>query len=230
MTSVLQRGLFVAQVLIREMKHGEDGTIQALGIKTFIRSLEGFYVAKPRTAKVAVLDDKIVGGFIYTTDNFGDKKLGFVDFFFVDPAYAGRGIGRDLCKEGIDYLWSEGYDFLCSFVRDDNVGSWAAFEKNGFVRANLPKVARAVGFLGFLQVYFKHGYFASSACELYFALRPAGVEAEMADDAQPLQARADNEAHLSGFRRKTGFGQIAVFLLANLLFLLITGTMEGGVY
>jgi len=220
----------VAQILIREMLPHEAQTIQALGVKTFIRSLEGFYVAKPESARVAVLDDKIVGGFIYTTDKFGDKKLGFIDFFFVDPAYAGRGIGRDLCKESIDYLWAEGYDFLGAVVRDDNVGSWAAFEKNGFVNADLPGVARSMGFLGFLQVYFKHWYFFSSACDLHFAARPASVSGAETEehDVHPLQAHSGDAPLLSSFRKKTGFGQFAMFLLANLIFVLISTIIGSG--
>ncbi|MCL2248529.1 MAG: GNAT family N-acetyltransferase [Oscillospiraceae bacterium] len=217
----------MAQILIREMEPGEAKTIQALGVKTFIRSMESFYVSKPSTAKVAALGDKIVGGLIYTTDNFGDKKLGFIDFFFVDPAYAGRGIGRDLCREGINYLWSEGYDYLAAVVRDDNVGSWAAFKKNGFVNADLPKVARAMGFLGFLQVYFKHWYFFSSACDLHFAPRPESIDAEN-DDMRSLQAHSDNETLPSGFRKKTGFGQFAMLLLVNLLFVLISTIIGNG--
>jgi len=195
-------------IIIREMEAYEAGAIQSLGLETFLRSLEGFYVSRPKTAKVAVLNGKIVGSLIYTTDICGGKKIGFVDFFFVNPAHAGRGIGRELCKEGIAYLWSEGYDYLGAVVRDDNVGSWAAFEKNGFTNAGLLKIARAVGFTGFLKMYFKHGYFLSSACDLHFAPRP------------------DSGAELSSFKKRTGFGQVALNLFGNFLLLLI-GSMIG---
>jgi len=93
-------------------------------------------------------------------------------------------------------------------VRDDNVGSWAAFEKNGFTNAGLPKVARAVGFVGFLQIYIKHAYFLSSACDLHFAPRP------------------DSGAELSSFRKEAGFGQVILYFLGNFLLLLIA-TMIG---
>jgi len=190
-------------VIIREMEADEAAAVQSLGLRTFLRSLETFFVPKPKTAKVAVLDDKIVGGFIYTTEIHEGKKFGVVDFFFVDSAHGGQGIGSELCKEGVAYLWSEGYDYLAAVVRDDNVASWAAFEKNGFVRANMQKASNALGFVGFLSFYIKHAYFVSSACDLYFAPRPGrGIE-------------------LSSYSKDTGLGQITLHLFANLLLVFI---------
>jgi len=191
-------------VVIREMEADEAAEIQSLGLRTFLRSLETFFVPKPKTARVAVLDDKIVGGFIYTTEVHDGKKVGVVDFFFVDSAHGGQGIGSELCKEGVAYLWAEGCDYLAAVVRDDNVASWAAFEKNGFVRANMQKASDALGLVGFLSFYFKHAYCVSSACDIYFAPRP------------------DRVIELSSYRKDTGFGQVMLYLFANLLLVFIS--------
>ncbi|MCL2852295.1 MAG: GNAT family N-acetyltransferase [Defluviitaleaceae bacterium] len=191
------------ELVLREMIAGEAKVVQSLGIKSFLRSLEGFYVSKPVTARVAVKGDEIVGGFLYAIENCGEKKLGFVDFFFVDPVYAGQGIGRALCEEGASYLWAEGCDYLATFVRDDNVGSWAAFEKAGFLRADLPKVAGALGLAGFVKAYVKHLYGVCIGCDLYFAVCP------------------ENQANLPAYSKKSGIGQMVLHVLANITFLMI---------
>jgi len=157
---------------IREMDKTEAKQLQRLGLKTFLRSLEAFWLPRPDKAMVAVLDGKIVGGFMYSFETFNGKKLGHVDFFFIEPAYAGQGIGGKLCSEGVDFLWKEGCDYLAAVVRDDNAGSWAAFEKNGFVAASLPKVAKELKMTGFIKTYVKHMFGFSPGCDFYFAVRP----------------------------------------------------------
>lgn len=188
---------------LREMQPSEARTVQLLGTKSFLRSLEGFGVPKPKTARVAVKDGKIVGGVIYSIENCGGKKLGFVDIFFVDKAYAGQGIGRALCDEGVAYLWAEGCDYLATFVRDDNVGSWRAFEKAGFIRSDLPKVAGALGQGGFIKTHVKHLYGFGLGCDFYFAVRP------------------ENSADLPAYSKKTGIGQLALHLFTNIALVLI---------
>jgi len=191
------------ELILREMEAGEARAVQSLGIRSFLRSLEGFFVTKPKTALVAEKDGKIVGGFLYAIETRGAKKLGFVDFFFVEPAYAGQGIGRALCDEGVARLWAQGCDYLATFVRDDNVGSWAAFEKTGFARASLPKVAGALGLGGFVKTYLKHLYGLCTGCDLYFAARP------------------DSQAPASDYAKKTGISQLALHVLTNTMLVLI---------
>ena len=185
------------KLILREMKPDEAGVVQSLGIKCFLRKMEGFYVVKPKTARVAEVDGKIVGGFIYNIETSGKKKFGIIDFFFVDPKYAGQGIGSALCEEGVSFMWQEGCDYLATFVRDDNVGSWAAFEKTGFLRADLLRVASALGFGGFLKVYANHLYGLCTGCDIYFAKRP------------------ENPEPLTTYSKKTGFGQIALHVLIH---------------
>ena len=128
------------ELIIREMEAGEAKAVQALGIKCFLRSFEGAYVPRPKTACIALMGGEVVGGFLYALESCGKKKLGIIDFFFVDPKHAGQGIGRALCKEGVSQMWAEGCDYLATFVRDDNVGSWSAFQAAGLKSVSLPKV------------------------------------------------------------------------------------------
>ena len=200
------------KLILREMKPEEAKTIQSLGMRSFMRSMEGFYVPKPTTARVAEMDGKIVGGFIYGIETGVKSKFGIIDFFFVEPKYAGQGIGSALCKEGVSYMWQEGCDYLATFVRDDNVGSWAAFEKTGFIRACLPKIASVLGLGGFLKLYVKHLYGLCAGCDIYFA------------------KHHENPKPLSVYAKKTGFGQIALHVFVHtllILFLFFRGMGEG---
>jgi GNAT superfamily N-acetyltransferase len=189
---------------LREMNTEEAKAVQALGNKVFLRSLEGPYVPRPSTAKVALLDGKIVGAFCYSFELCGEKKLGFVDYLFVDSAHAGQGIGRALCQAGTDHLWEQGCDYLATIVRDDNVGSWSGFLKQGFIRADLPKVVGALGVGGFIKTYLKHFFGFSPGCDFYFATRPENI-------SPPL----------STFAKKTGFGQITLHIITNMILVLL---------
>jgi len=186
------------------MEAEEARSMQTLGNKTFLRSLEGPYVPKPKKALAAIRDGNIVGGFCYSIEICGKKKLGFVDFLFVDPIYAGQGIGRALCQEGTAHLWELGCDYLATIVRDDNVGSWSGFVKSGFIRASLPNVADALGIGGFIKTYVKHFFGFSPGCDFYFAIHPD-----------------DNSVPLSDYAKKTGFGQILLHPLTNIFLVLL---------
>jgi len=190
-------------MILREMQADEAKKIQKLGEITFMRSLEGAFVSKPKTARVAVKDGNIVGGLIYKIEQAGRKKLGFIDFFFVDPKYAGKGIGNELCKDAIAHMWAEGCDCLAVIVRDDNVGSWLAFEKNGFVRADLFKVAGELGVLGFVKTYLKHWYGFCPGCELFYV------------------SRDKKEAELPDYAKKAGFGQAVLHVFTNIALMLV---------
>ena len=190
-------------LIIREMKPDEAKEIQALGTRVFLSSFESFFVSKPKTAKVAEIDGEIVGGFIYAIEKCGEKKLGLIDFLFVKSSHAGKGIGGRLCREGISFLWDEGCDYLATFIRDDNVGSWAAFEKNGFKKADLFKFTGALGGIGFLKTYFNHIFCICIGCDIYLASRP-NVDFDM-----------------SKFKKNTGFSQISLHVITNFILMII---------
>ena len=188
---------------IREMNIDQAKEIQALGTKIFLSSFEGFFVSKPKTAKVAEIDGEIVGGFTYAIEKCGGIKLGLVDFFFVKSSHAGQGIGGRLCDEGVSFLWGEGCDYATTFVRDDNVGSWAVFEKQGFERVDLFKFTKTLGSIGFLKTYLKHFFSCCVGCDIYLAARPdCGID-------------------MSKHKKNTGASQIALHVATNAALMLI---------
>ena len=199
------------ELVLREMKPGEAKAVQSLATKVFLSSLEGGPVPKPLTAWVAEINNKVVGAFIYTIENCRGKKLGFIDSLVVDAEFAGQGIASKLCAKGISHLWSEECDCLATFVRDDNVGSWAAFEKVGFIRADFIKFVRTLGLSGFIKTYFKHLYGFGVGCDLYFTMRP------------------EKATSLPTHSKKSGVGQIALHLLMNFVLVLTLLTRNVGI-
>ena len=187
-------------LIFRSMNPDEAPGLRKLARKSF-GPIEGWFVTKPEKAIVAVLDGKIVGGFMYEFEASGGMKIGIASFFFTDPAFQGQGIGKRLCEEGVRHLWSEGCDALVTFVRDDNVASWGAFEKNGFVLAGLPRLARLLGLPGFAKLCVKSTYgLWSIGHDVYVALR--------------------DEKSTSLCKKGVGFRQIIAYIIINTIFLL----------
>ena len=184
---------------IRRMRPDEAKEARNVARKAF-GSVEGLFVTKFEDALIAVLDEKIVGGFVYKISNYGGKKIGFVSFLFIDPSMHGQGLGSRLTKEGIQHLWEkEKCDALVTFVRDDNVASWGTFKNNGFVQVSLSKIARFVGLLGLVKLYFTTGFYFAIGHDFYFALR-------------------DGESAVQ-YKNKGGIWQIVGYILINILFL-----------
>ena len=146
------------------------------------------------------MDEKIVGGFVYQVETIGDKKIGFASFLFIDPTFQGQGIGKRLIEEGLQRLWEEGCDVLVTFVRDDNIASWGAFEKNGFVLASLSRLARLVGWPGVAKLCVKTIYGFSVGHDFYVALRD------------------EKSTDLYRYKKEGSAGQIAAYVFINILF------------
>jgi len=159
-------------------------------------------IRKPKYGLVAIAYDKIVGGVFYFTKNSGAKKIGVVSFLFTDPNFQGHGIAGKLLDECIATLWAEDCDGLISYVQDDNVGSWAAFEKRGFVKTTLQKSMKALGASTAIksQVLFTETFVFCVGADFYMAL-------------------PDKEATKKYERRDIGIVQIGLSLLINLLML-----------
>jgi len=184
----------------RRMAPEEALELRKLGRKSF-GPLEALFVSTPQTALVAVLDEKTVGGFVYQFETIGGKKVGFASFLFTDPAAHGQGIGKRLCEEGIRHLWEEGCDALVTFVRDDNVASWGLFKRNGFALASLPKLVKLFGLPGLAKLFVKTTYGTFSiGHDFYVALR--------------------NKESTQSYTKEGGAGQVAAYVLINVLFLL----------
>jgi len=141
----------------RSMNNDEAMELKKLARKSF-GFIEGLFVTKPKTAIVAIIDEKIVGGFVYQLEICNGKKIGFVSFLFTDPVFQGQGIGKQICEKGIQHLWEIGCDNLVTFVRDDNVFSWGIFKKNGFALTNLQNVANVIGLLRAMKLYIRTLY------------------------------------------------------------------------
>jgi len=186
----------------RKMNPEEAADLKKLGRKSF-GPLEALFVPTPKMALVAIMDEKIVGGFVYGLETIGYKKIGIASFLFTDPAFHGQGIGKRLCENGIRYLWEEERcHALVTFVRDDNVASWGLFKKNGFVLANLPKLAKFFGLPGLAKLCAKttFGLFAIGH-DFYVAMR--------------------DEETTRLYGKKDGPGQIPAYVLINMLFLFL---------
>jgi len=181
------------------MEPEEAGKVKKLGIKSF-RGLESLFVPKPKEAIVAVNNSEIVAAVIvkFMTDK-NNQKVGYVDFAFVDRAYHNQGIGGQIYKEAIAYLWEQGCSFVTTLVKDDNAGSWSLFLKNGFARVGLYHVLTHLGLKGFLNQL------------IHTALGWAhGMDFYMAEQRQT-----------AGQRDKSTLSHIMEYLLVNLLLSLL---------
>ena len=152
-----------------------------------------FTFGAPKTALIALVDGKIAGGFFYKLLNSAEKQIGFNSYFFTDPKHNGRGIGKQLFREGISHLRSSGCALLLSYVRDDNVGSWSNFIKNGFVRAPFLSLVSYVGFVQSLKIYIVTLLGFCFGHDFYISVK----------DKQLIQ------------KTPNSFGQILIFLLVN---------------
>jgi len=181
------------------MKASEAGEAKKLARKSF-GLIEVLFMPKPKDAFVAIAEDKIVGGFVYKFENCSGKKYGFVSFLFTDPSFHGQGIGKKLMEEGIPFMWKQGCDALVTYVRDDNVASWILFERKGFVKASLPKIAGDTGFFGALKLCFNTAYVGAVGHEFYIA-------------------KPDNNS-TSLYKKEGGPGQIAAYVIMSLLMMI----------
>ena len=192
----------MTELTIREMQPGDVWAMRKLARRSF-GWIEGLFMllTRPKTALVAVVDEKIVGGFVYKISQNGGKKIGLASLFFADPDLKGQGIGAQLSEAGIRHLWEvERCDALVTYVRDDNVASWGAFERQGFVQTSLPQLTKLIGPFGMAKLYLETGYGFSIGHDFYIAM-------------------PDGEA-TQGYRKKRGMArQFSTYLLIQFLLL-----------
>lgn len=157
-------------ILFREIHTDEVEAVHKLGQRGFV-GFESLWVSKPKRALLAIKDGEIAGAMLYKILQSGNKKVGYVDFIFTDPAVHGQGVGNLLFQEGITHLWAQGCDALTAIVKDDNVASWSLFMKNGFTRASLIQAAKIFGIYGIIKQYFITPHCISIGMDYYIALR-----------------------------------------------------------
>ena len=188
-------------IIIREMQQSDAK--EAVKVARSAFGIVGYVLIRnPKSGVVAVVDDRIVGGAFYYTKNSGAKKIGVVSFLFSDPKFQGHGIAGKVLDRCIAELWAEGFDGLISYVQDDNVGSWAAFEKRGFVKTSILKSIKALGGSTAIksQLFFTETFAFCVGADFYMAL-------------------PDKEATKKYERNDKSIIQIALFVLMNLIFL-----------
>ncbi len=191
-------------ITIREMLSEEKDQVLAMGRRAF-HGYERLWVSKPKLALVAEREGKLAGAVLYKMMRAGDKSIGYVDYAFVDPVQENKGIGSVLYREAIAHLWELGCDVQAALVKDDNVGSWHLFEKNGYQRFSLPALVRLLGIGGALKLYLFTPYCVAIGMGCYVA-----------------------EKTQEKVKRPYGSGiQLATFLLVN-AFLMLLGKFMGG--
>lgn len=90
------------------------------------RAREGFLVARIGFCPV---------GFIAVDDQWHTwygEQVGEVHEFVVDPAYQGQGIGKQLLRAGMDFLWDRGSRKIELWVGEKNEKAQSFYKRQGF--------------------------------------------------------------------------------------------------
>jgi ribosomal protein S18 acetylase RimI-like enzyme len=82
-------------------------------------------------ATLATVDGEPVG-FIHFGPDEEDPRRGHVFSFYVLPAFAGRGLGRELLGDAIERLAARGYRTITLWVFKDNAATVRIYERAGF--------------------------------------------------------------------------------------------------
>jgi len=154
---------------IREMRPEEAQEVRKLGRKTF-EPFESIFVPKPKACYVAVENEAIIGAVIYKYLLVVGKKIGYVDYIFVDKKAHGKGVGSQLVEICLKTMHEEGCDGLSAIVRDDNVASWKMFMNSGMKRVGLDDLIKYFGFGGMLSLTFKTPLNFATGMEFYLDL------------------------------------------------------------
>ena len=161
---------------IRAMKKSEETKVKKLGKKTF-EWFESLFIPDPKDCYVAVENNNIVGAVLYKYLTVADKKIGYVDYIFVDKSVHGKGIGSKLVDYCLKTMQKEGCDGYSAIVRDDNVGSWRMFINKGLQRVGLDDIARQFGIMGMLNLTFKTPMYIATGMELYLKIENNSLSA-----------------------------------------------------
>ena len=207
-----------SKIEVRLMREDEAGQVRVMGRRAF-SGFESLWVSKPKLAMVAIQDGRIVGAILYKFIRAGGKKIGYVDYAFVDRDRQGQGIGGVLYRETVRHLWAQGCDALTAIVKDDNVGSWGPFVKNGFTRVSLPEICRQFGLGGAIAQYFATPLCIGIGMEYYVALRERACPSGKEGSAKQIAAYAIANLLLAPLLLLRGTGDPAAFVAAFLLVL-----------
>lgn len=176
------------ELVIRKMQPEEAGAVRSLGRRAF-SSFESLFISKPKEALVAVIDEKLVGAaLLKVIPEKGGKSVGYIDFAFVHPSYHHQGIGKRLYQEAIEYLWQRGCTHITALVKDDHVGSWGLFVKNGFERVGPMEALANLGGRGFLNQMLHTSLLWAYGMDLYLAARSGNIQKRESNSFQEIMA------------------------------------------
>lgn len=211
------------EVLIREFQPGEENEIKKIGMKAF-KSMEALFITKPRTAKVAVVDGKLVGAMYYKMISYGEKSFCYLPYAFIHPAYHGKGIGKHLYHETIEAVRAQGCEVITALVKGDNVGSFGLIEKNGLKRCSFFEIVRLLGVRGALALFFKTEQNIASGMDLY-----STHAKEKTGSAKELGAYLLLNALILFLAVWNQSGQIFTYVAAAMSVLLFTAVIGGAI-
>jgi len=157
-----------SKVVIRPMRDGEEKEIVKMGRKAF-QLMEALFVGAPKQAMVAEYNGTLVGSMSYKNILIANKKIAYLDQGFIDPNFAGFGIGKKLYTHTIRSLWSKGYQVVTALVKDDNIGSWKLLAANQLKRVSCYSIIKEIGVLGFIKLYCCTPFLITVGMDFYMA-------------------------------------------------------------
>ncbi|OUJ18922.1 Zn-dependent protease [Methanonatronarchaeum thermophilum] len=147
---------------IREMEDGEKSRVLRIARKTipffyYLFTKYNLYSSDPIII-VALKKDEIVGASIFDTIEQGNRKIGQIDYIFVDPSIQGEGVGSRLFEKTEEFFISLEVDEIFSDVEGYNSPSWKIHEQKGYSRLRLSEQIKLWGYrtplIWFLTFYF----------------------------------------------------------------------------
>ncbi|UOY10668.1 GNAT family N-acetyltransferase [Methanonatronarchaeum sp. AMET6-2] len=126
---------------IREMEDDEKPRVLRIARETipffyYLFTRYNLYSSDP-IILVALKDDEIVGASIFDTIEQGPRKIGQIDYIFVDSSVQGEGVGSRLFERTEEFLISLDVDEIFSDVEGYNSPSWKIHEQRGYSRLRL---------------------------------------------------------------------------------------------
>ncbi|MDG6244343.1 MAG: GNAT family N-acetyltransferase [Methanolobus sp.] len=102
---------------------------------------------------VATVDNRVAGAVLLNanvTDMSGQERVGRIAWLFTDPDYRGRGLARQLVKQGVEQLRAQGCGPVVTEVEGYNTPSANIFHELGFRRLGTMDQVRWLGVAGAL--------------------------------------------------------------------------------
>jgi ribosomal protein S18 acetylase RimI-like enzyme len=113
------------------------------------------FIRKFSHAIIAVDDNQVVGGASYVPLQYGEYRIGYLEWGFVGKAYRGRRIGRNLYEKAHHAMKDSGCQSMCALVSDDNTASWRLFDRLGYRKTTVFELIRTYGIVRALLLYFR---------------------------------------------------------------------------